>query len=129
VVFEMLAGSAPFTGGDVTGILSAIIQLEPAYARLPSNVPAELLRLIERCLRTNPRARQRHMRHALLPALYATTCAVAPVAGFGWLILAMGVALCGPSDVWLRRAYVGIWLLVLIYSEVPWAGIVLDWVG
>ena len=47
-------------------------------------------------------------RHALLLAFCGVTYAVAPVAGFGWLLLAMGVSLCGPGDTWLRRAYVAI---------------------
>lgn len=69
------------------------------------------------------------LRHVLLLAFCATTYAIAPVAGFGWLILAMGVSMCGPSDRWLRRAYVGMWLLVLVYSEVPWAGVLVRWIG
>ena len=65
-------------------------------------------------------------RHAVLLAFCALTYSVAPVAGFGWLLVAMGVSLCGPTDLWLRRSYVVIWLLVLLYSEVNWAGIVMD---
>ena len=65
-------------------------------------------------------------RHAVLLAFCVLTYAVAPVAGFGWLLLAMGVALCGDRDVWLRRGYVAIWLLVLAYTEVNWPRIVVD---
>ena len=54
------------------------------------------------------------------------TYAFAPVAGFGWLLLVMGAAQTGEGDVWLRRAYVAAFLVVLFYSEVPWAGILLD---
>ena len=65
-------------------------------------------------------------RHVLLLAFCGVTYAVAPVAGFGWLLIAIGVAQCEPADTWIRRTYVGIWLLVLLYSEVNWAGIVVD---
>jgi hypothetical protein len=65
-------------------------------------------------------------RHAVLLAFCVITYAVAPVAGFGWLLLAMGVALCEPRDAWLARGYVAIWLLVLVYTEVDWPGIAAD---
>lgn len=68
-------------------------------------------------------------RHVLLLAFCGVTYTIAPVAGFGWLLLAMGVSLCGPGDTWLRRVYVAFWLLVLLYSEVPWATLALGQLG
>ena len=53
------------------------------------------------------------------------TYLVAPVAGFGWLLLAMGVAQLEPEQVWLERAYIGGFVLVIFYNEIPWAEIVL----
>src|SRR5262245_48420703 len=61
VLFEMLAGRAPFKGSDVTEVLSAIIQIEPEYRELPAGVPAAIPQLIQRCLRKNPRQRLRHI--------------------------------------------------------------------
>jgi hypothetical protein len=49
------------------------------------------------------------------------TYAFAPVAGFGWLLLAMGLVLCRPDQTRLRVAYVVLYFLVLFYSEVQWA--------
>lgn len=66
-------------------------------------------------------------RHAVLLAFCAVTYAVAPVAGFGWLLLVMGLATAEPTDRLLVRAYVAAFLLVLVYSEVPWAGAALQW--
>ena len=66
------------------------------------------------------------LRHVLLIGFCLVTYAFAPVAGFGWLLLVMGAAQTGEGDVWLRRAYVAAFLVVLFYSEVPWAGILLD---
>jgi hypothetical protein len=67
--------------------------------------------------------------HVLLLLFCAVTYAFAPVAGFGWLLLSMGTALCRSDQRVLRTAYVGTWLLVLLYSEVPWARAVLDVMG
>ena len=61
VLFEMLTGSAAFGGDDVAEVLSAVIQLEPAFNRLPRDIPRDLRRLIERCLRKNPSNRLRHI--------------------------------------------------------------------
>ncbi len=66
------------------------------------------------------------LRHTLLLAFCMVTYAFAPVAGFGWLLLVMGAAQTDAMDVWPRRAYVAVFLVVLFYSEVPWAGLVLD---
>lgn len=65
-------------------------------------------------------------RHILLLGFCLVTYAFAPVAGFGWLLLVMGAAQTDAGDTWLRRAYVVAFLVVLFYSEVPWAGLLLD---
>jgi hypothetical protein len=49
-----------------------------------------------------------------------TVYAVAPVTGFGWLLLAMGVAQCR-DDIRLRAAYLLTFALLLVYEHVPWA--------
>ena len=69
------------------------------------------------------------LRHAFLLAFCLVTYAFAPVAGFGWLLLVMGAAQTDATDVWERRAYVAVFLVVLFYSEVPWAGLLLDLTG
>jgi len=56
-----------------------------------------------------------------------TTYAVAPVAGFGWLLLAMGMAQCdaSPGGARMRLAYLATYVLVLLYREIPW----LEWIA
>jgi hypothetical protein len=77
-----------------------------------------------------PGARGRQMfGHLVLLGFCVVTYAVAPVAGFGWLLLVMGLATAAPSDRMLVKAYVAAYLLVLVYSEVPWAGATLQWLG
>ena len=64
-------------------------------------------------------AAMHRMRHALLMTFAAVTYAVAPVAGFGWLLAAMGLAQCDRAQRTLRLAYVGAFVLVLVYAETP----------
>ena len=61
------------------------------------------------------------LRHGLLLIYCAITYAVATVDGFGWLLLAMGAAQCTPAQRRTRMAYVGVFVLIILYREVPWA--------
>ena len=54
-------------------------------------------------------------RHALLILFCATTYAVAPVEGFGWLLIAMGVAQCEPERRTTRTLYLAAFALILLY--------------
>jgi hypothetical protein len=55
-----------------------------------------------------------------------TTYAVATVQGFGWLLIAMGVAQT-EADKWKTRiAYIGVYALIIFYSEVPWIDLLLE---
>ena len=62
-------------------------------------------------------------RDALLIAFCATTYLVAPVSGFGWLLIALGVAQTDPDRSRTRGAYVAVFGLVYLYREIPWARI------
>lgn len=75
----------------------------------------------------NGKPRAPIFRHGLLLTFCLVTYAFAPVAGFGWLLLVMGAAQIEPDQQWLLRLYVAAFLVVLFYSEVPWAGLMLDW--
>jgi len=65
-------------------------------------------------------------RHAALLTFCATTYALAPVAGFGWLLAAMGLAQCRAHQRALQGAYVAVFVLILLYAEIPWAGVLAD---
>jgi hypothetical protein len=56
-------------------------------------------------------------RHVALLTFAGVTYAIAPVAGFGWLLTAMGLAGCEPDRRALRLAYVAMFALVLAYAE------------
>jgi hypothetical protein len=60
------------------------------------------------------------LRDATLLLFCMSTYALAPVAGFGWLLLAMGVAQCAPERWRTRSLYLGAAALLVFYREVPW---------
>jgi len=64
---------------------------------------------------------------ALLLFCY-TIYAVVPVVSFGWLLLAMGVSQSRPSTA-LRVAYLGAFVMLVFYVEVPWAGLLAKGLG
>lgn len=61
------------------------------------------------------------LRHVLLLVYCTITYAVATVDGFGWLLLAMGAAQCTVEQRRTRLAYVAVFVLIILYREVPWA--------
>jgi hypothetical protein len=72
-------------------------------------------------------ARLEPARHASLLAFCVATYALAPVAGFGWLLSTMGLAHCRPNQRWLRGAYLAVFVLILLYTEFPWTAVLADW--
>lgn len=58
-------------------------------------------------------------KHLLLMAFIVPVYAVAPVIGFGWLIIVWGYCLVPDQVPWLRLGYLGLFLLLCIY-EFPW---------
>jgi hypothetical protein len=63
-----------------------------------------------------PLGRRVWLRHWLLLCFCATTYAIAPVVGFGWLLLAMGAAQCAPHARRTRLAYLGVFALLIFYA-------------
>jgi serine/threonine-protein kinase len=66
VLWEMLAGRRLFEGETVSDTLAAVLTREPPWLALPANVPAEVRRLLERCLERDPRRRLRDIGEARL---------------------------------------------------------------
>jgi Tol biopolymer transport system component len=117
VLFEMLAGRAPFAGESVVDILSTVIQGDPDWSALPVHTPAALRRLLSRCLEKNPKHRLAAIADARLdldeaarpqPADDVRALAATPrrstamLAAGGALVLMTTVALWG----WWRAARV-----------------------
>ena len=66
-------------------------------------------------------------RDALLLLFCVTTYAIAPVEGFGWLLISMGVAQGESKQRKMRWAYLTAFALILIYREAPWAQLLAEW--
>ena len=65
VLFEMLAGASPFSGGEtVSDALASIIAREPDWASLPKETPLHVHRLLARCLQKDPKLRLRDIGEA-----------------------------------------------------------------
>jgi hypothetical protein len=64
-------------------------------------------------------------RDVVLVFFCGTTYAIATVAGFGWLLLSMGVAQCDPRRRGARLAYLAAFGAVLAYDNLP----LVRWIG
>ena len=54
VLFEMLAGKRPFSGGTISETLAEVLKSEPDWSALPSGTPRGIRRLLRRCLAKDP---------------------------------------------------------------------------
>ena len=61
VMFEMLTGTRPFAGSEVSDVFVAIMRDEPRWSALPENTPAHVRSLLHRCLQKDPRKRLPHI--------------------------------------------------------------------
>jgi serine/threonine protein kinase len=115
VLYEMLTARAAFGRSHEDEALTAVVEREPDWKRLPSNVPAGIRRLLRRCLEPDLSRRLHHIADARIeiedaandPEAEASTLAAASsrlrerVLGISTavLALALGVALV---SWWLR---------------------------
>ncbi len=102
---------------------------EPARLRAFAAVSTWGLLVLEAAvsvLMLTPTTRFALLRHVLLLSFCGVTYAFAPVAGFGWLLLAMGLAQLDDRRRWWRGAYVVAFVAVLFYDELPWAELALS---
>jgi len=61
VLWEMLTGNKLFEGETVSDVLAAVLTSEPDLSELPSDTPAQVRRVLGRCLQRDPRRRIRDM--------------------------------------------------------------------
>jgi len=59
VLFEMLSGRRAFHGETVSDTMAAILKEEPDWATLPATAPADIHRVMRRCLAKDPMRRLR----------------------------------------------------------------------
>jgi serine/threonine protein kinase len=94
VLHEMLTGEPTFKGETVSELLASVLRDPPDLDRLPHTVPRNIRRLIERCLRKNPRERLRHIGDARIELLELQELpASAPSGKRTWPLPAAGLIL------------------------------------
>jgi eukaryotic-like serine/threonine-protein kinase len=57
VLFEMLTGQRAFAGEDVSDTLANVLKTDPAWERLPADVPARVRQVLRSCLQRDPKQR------------------------------------------------------------------------
>ncbi|MGH9776860.1 MAG: protein kinase domain-containing protein, partial [Candidatus Acidiferrales bacterium] len=96
VLFEMLTGEQAFPGETVSDTLAALLKTEPDWSALPADTPAQVLRLLRRCLQKDPKQRLQSIADARLDIEEALA---APAA-----LEVVGVPAVRPLPAW-RRAF------------------------
>jgi Tol biopolymer transport system component len=64
VLYECLTGRCVVEGESLTDILAGIVEREPDWSKLPAGLPADVRRLLRRCLHKDPRVRLRDIGEA-----------------------------------------------------------------
>jgi eukaryotic-like serine/threonine-protein kinase len=114
VLFEMLAGERAFKGDDVSDVLAAVLRQDIDWRALPTDTPAKIRRVLERCLERDPRRRLRDIGDVWIdmdapdqPAVSDTTTSSAQPTSVRsrWLPWAVAIAIAAGSIAWalLRR--------------------------
>jgi eukaryotic-like serine/threonine-protein kinase len=65
-LYELLAGRRPFPGERGSDVMAKVLERDPDFAVLPSDIPAAIRRLLRRCLEKDPRDRLRDIGDARL---------------------------------------------------------------
>ena len=123
ILTPLRGGAVPFEAPD--------LHEPPAFRRLvvAATWGSLALEAVIAALFLAPLASAEAARHAALLAFCVGTYALAPVAGFAWLLLSMGAAQCRTRERAWSVAYVAVFFLVLGYSEVPWAPLLANSLG
>ena len=105
VLFEMLAGRAPFGGESTTEVLGAVVLKDVEWSLLPPTTPGRVRELIRRCLEKDPRQRLRDIGDARFDLTSAGESPGAPATRRSSLwraaaMFAIGAALAG-SATWV----------------------------
>lgn len=103
VLYEMLTGQRLHRGDTTTDVLASVIKEEPQWDK----VPAQLQKLLKRCLEKDPQKRLRHIGDVMVLVDDASTTKVSPPsAGAKWRWIA-GVAaivvIAAAAAVWFLR--------------------------
>jgi len=110
VLFEMLAGQRAFKGDDVSDVLAAVLRQEIDWSALPPSTPANVKRVLARCLERDPKKRLRDMGDVWMgmdtpePAAPVVGALAVPAPGstlMRWLPWAALVVVAAASIAWI----------------------------
>ena len=113
VLYELLTGRQLFAAGTVTDTLAAVVKDTPDWSALPAQTPVAIRRLLERCLRKDPKRRLRDIGEArveiddfLEGRLAEEKTGAAAPGRRSWLpwVLAAALALGQAAALWVRPA-------------------------
>ena len=94
VLYEMLSGKQAFPGETVSDTLAALLKTEPDQSGLPADTPAQVLRLLRRCLQKDPKQRLQSIADARLDIEEALSAPAAPEV--------VGAPAARPQPAWRR---------------------------
>ena len=100
VLFEMCAHQPPFAGATISDAQAAVIERDPDWGLLRAGTPANLVRLLRRCLTKDPKLRLRDIGEARIALERAGPAARSRVARFAFVLVIVVVAIAG-SEEWL----------------------------
>ena len=119
VLYEMLTGTRAFAGDDITILLASVLKDEVRWDALPADVPAQIRRLLRRCLEKDPKRRLSAIGDARLELddagsgvdEAAAASAPAPLKPAAWrrampaVIAALAVGSAGTFGWWLKPVH------------------------
>jgi len=73
VLYELLAGERAFAGETSTDVIAKVLERQPAFEAVPTDVPPAVRRLLRRCLEKEPQQRLRDIGDARLELAEART--------------------------------------------------------
>jgi Tol biopolymer transport system component len=111
VVYEILTARPVFRRETTSDTIAAVLERDPDWSVLPSETPAGIRRLLERCLEKDPRSRLRDIGDARLEIQEALGVAPTPGAAASE---SAGVGRTKAPARWILRATVAVVLLALV---------------
>jgi hypothetical protein len=121
VIYEMLTGRHPFISGSTTDTLAAVLRATPDWDALPRKTPEPVIRLLQRCLEKDPRARLRDIGDARLDIEEAR----ASLSGASSGARRAAADLAGaPRSSTMRKIAIGVAVLLLIVAAAAGAYVV-----
>jgi serine/threonine-protein kinase len=96
VLYEIVTGQPLFHGETISDTLAAVLKEEPDWTR----VPAQVRRLLQSCLRKDPKQRMQAIGDWRLPLEESPERAPTPKGGLPWAILAGALAVALAITVW-----------------------------